>query len=92
MAVFMKSVTLLFGAALLAALAIGRGATAEEPVLHVYNWLDYIAPDTISNFEHETGSPEVNALATLFLGVVFVLVAAAFALMARQQRRHARSL
>ncbi len=32
-------------------------------------------------------SPEVNALATLFLGVVFVLVAAAFLLMARQQRR-----
>jgi putrescine transport system permease protein len=36
-------------------------------------------------------SPEVNALATVFLGVVFVLVAAAFALMARQQRRLARS-
>ena len=36
-------------------------------------------------------SPEVNALATVFLGVVFVLVAAAFALMARQQRRRPRS-
>ncbi len=36
-------------------------------------------------------SPEVNALATVFLGVVFVLVAAAFALMGRQQRRHPRS-
>lgn len=33
-------------------------------------------------------SPEVNALATLFLGVVFVLVLAAFLLLARQQRRH----
>ena len=32
-------------------------------------------------------SPEVNALATVFLGVVFVLVAAAFRLMARQQSR-----
>jgi putrescine transport system permease protein len=32
-------------------------------------------------------SPEVNALATVFLGVVFVLVAAAFLLMARQQSR-----
>src|SRR5437762_7247013 len=30
-------------------------AAAEEPVLHVYNWLDYIAPDTIANFEKETG-------------------------------------
>jgi putrescine transport system permease protein len=32
-------------------------------------------------------SPEVNALATLFLCAVFVLVAAAFVLMARQNRR-----
>ena len=32
-------------------------------------------------------SPEVNALATLFLGAVFVLVAAAFRLMARGERR-----
>jgi putrescine transport system substrate-binding protein len=30
-------------------------AAAEEPVLHVYNWSDYIAPDTIVNFEKETG-------------------------------------
>ena len=32
-------------------------------------------------------SPEVNALASLFLAVVFVLVALAFWLMARQERR-----
>ena len=32
-------------------------------------------------------SPEVNALATLFLGVVFLLVALAFRLMARHERR-----
>lgn len=32
-------------------------------------------------------SPEVNALATLFLGAVFLLVLAAFLLLARQQRR-----
>ncbi|HEX3953090.1 MAG TPA: polyamine ABC transporter substrate-binding protein [Stellaceae bacterium] len=31
------------------------GARAEEPVLHVYNWSDYIAPDTIANFTKETG-------------------------------------
>jgi len=30
-------------------------AAAEESVLHVYNWSDYIAPDTIANFEKETG-------------------------------------
>ncbi|MEX8517077.1 MAG: polyamine ABC transporter substrate-binding protein [Leptothrix sp. (in: b-proteobacteria)] len=27
----------------------------EEKVLNVYNWADYIAPDTIKNFEKETG-------------------------------------
>jgi putrescine transport system permease protein len=32
-------------------------------------------------------SPEVNALATLFLGVVFVLVALAFRVMVRQESR-----
>ncbi|HEX3863162.1 MAG TPA: polyamine ABC transporter substrate-binding protein [Stellaceae bacterium] len=30
-------------------------AGAEEPRLHIYNWSDYIAPDTIANFEKETG-------------------------------------
>lgn len=28
---------------------------AEKPVLNIYNWSDYIAPDTIANFERETG-------------------------------------
>lgn len=27
----------------------------EEKVLNIYNWSDYIAPDTIRNFEKETG-------------------------------------
>jgi putrescine transport system substrate-binding protein len=27
----------------------------EEKVLNVYNWTEYIAPDTIANFEKETG-------------------------------------
>ena len=27
----------------------------EEKVLNVYNWSDYVAPDTIANFEKETG-------------------------------------
>src|SRR5579864_8051930 len=30
-------------------------AQAEEKQLHIYNWSDYIAPDTIANFEKETG-------------------------------------
>ena len=40
---------------LLAAMLIAGAASAEEPVLHVYNWSDYIAPDTIAKFERETG-------------------------------------
>ena len=40
---------------LLAAVMLAGSAAAEEPVLHVYNWSDYIAPDTIPKFERETG-------------------------------------
>ncbi|MBX9714955.1 MAG: spermidine/putrescine ABC transporter substrate-binding protein PotF, partial [Burkholderiaceae bacterium] len=28
---------------------------AEPKVLNIYNWSDYIADDTIKNFEKETG-------------------------------------
>jgi putrescine transport system substrate-binding protein len=47
------------GAALVAAgLMVGavQGAVAqEEKVLNIYNWSDYIAEDTVKNFEKETG-------------------------------------
>ena len=33
----------------------GRQATAEKPVLHIYNWADYIGFDTIARFERSTG-------------------------------------
>ena len=42
-------VALIFAALPLVAMA------AEEKRLHVYNWSDYIAPDTIANFTKETG-------------------------------------
>ena len=39
-----------------ATLAFGASAQAEEEkILNIYNWADYIAPDTIKNFEKETG-------------------------------------
>lgn len=48
--------------ALLAALTAGAASfapalavAAEEPVLYVYNWSDYIAEDTIAKFEAQTG-------------------------------------
>ncbi|MBV7536692.1 polyamine ABC transporter substrate-binding protein [Duganella sp. sic0402] len=47
------------GAALLAAgLMVGAVQVAgaqEEKVLNIYNWSDYIAEDTVKNFEKETG-------------------------------------
>jgi putrescine transport system substrate-binding protein len=38
-----------------ALLAASPAFAQEEPVLNVYNWSDYIAEDTIANFEAETG-------------------------------------
>jgi len=36
-------------------LALASAAHAEAPELHVYNWSDYIASDTVATFEKETG-------------------------------------
>jgi len=44
----------LLSLAVLAALTVSP-ALAEETVLHVYNWSDYIAEDTIKKFEAKTG-------------------------------------
>jgi putrescine transport system substrate-binding protein len=38
-----------------AAVIAGSASAGEEPRLNVYNWSDYIAPDTIPNFEAESG-------------------------------------
>ncbi len=38
-----------------ATLGVGDGASAEERQLNIYNWADYIGPDTIKDFEQETG-------------------------------------
>jgi putrescine transport system substrate-binding protein len=41
---------------LAAAVVLAAGAArAEEPVLNVYNWSDYIGKDTVATFESETG-------------------------------------
>lgn len=44
--------TLLVGAVLSTA---NIASADEEKVLNIYNWSDYLAPDTIPNFEKETG-------------------------------------
>ena len=41
--------------ACLALFAVAAPAQQEEKILNVYNWSDYIAPDTVKNFEKETG-------------------------------------
>ncbi|MCA1939772.1 MAG: polyamine ABC transporter substrate-binding protein [Caenispirillum bisanense] len=46
--------SLVAGMAMAAGLA-GGAVAEEEKVLNVYNWSDYIAEDTIANFEKETG-------------------------------------
>src|SRR4051794_21632379 len=48
----LRPILILFAVALLWP-AIGRAT--EEKRLHVYNWSDYIAPDTIANFTRDTG-------------------------------------
>ena len=37
------------------AMAASVTASAEEKTLHVYNWSDYIAPNTVPDFQKETG-------------------------------------
>ncbi|MBW8759141.1 MAG: spermidine/putrescine ABC transporter substrate-binding protein PotF, partial [Burkholderiales bacterium] len=49
---------LLAVAASLAAVLLATAARAAAPepkVLNIYNWSDYIADDTLKNFEKETG-------------------------------------
>ena len=46
-----KSLSIALGALLIASPALAQ----EEAVVNVYNWSDYIADDTVSKFEAETG-------------------------------------
>src|ERR1022692_2232741 len=47
--------TLLSGAVSLTACGGHTGAKASDNTLNVYSWAGYIAPDTVANFERETG-------------------------------------
>lgn len=50
-----KSLILALGALTVAAPALTVPTLAQENVVNVYNWSDYIADDTIAKFEAETG-------------------------------------
>ena len=55
-----------FGKTLLAlslTAAVAGAAQADSKVLHVYNWSDYIAEDTLANFEKETYTAVTEARA-----------------------------
>ena len=43
------------GLATALALTLSTSAVAEEQVLNVYNWSDYINPEAVEQFEQETG-------------------------------------
>jgi len=45
----------LWTAVALLALGAAEATAQEEKILNVYNWSDYIADDTLANFEKETG-------------------------------------
>lgn len=56
----MKFVLIKHGLAGMAAIVLTMGlmpiaSATEQKVLNIYNWSDYIAPDTIKNFEQQTG-------------------------------------
>ena len=40
---------------LMLASGLWAGCRAAKPVLHVYNWADYVKPDLIARFEKENG-------------------------------------
>ena len=54
MAISMKSLSACLTIAVAATVGAGS-AFAQSKVLNIYNWSDYIAEDTIKNFEKETG-------------------------------------
>ena len=52
---FVRSVSTLCAASAVSLFALSPALAQEEKVLNIYNWSDYIAEDTIKNFEKETG-------------------------------------
>jgi len=54
-AALVMSVTLVTGCSRPAANTSADAATANEKILNVYNWSDYIQPSVIKDFEKETG-------------------------------------
>ncbi len=52
---FSRSVMSIIAATAVTAMTLSAARAQEEKILNIYNWSDYIAEDTIKNFEKETG-------------------------------------
>ncbi len=52
---FIRHTLAVLTACMTAAFAVPAAAQEEEKILNIYNWSDYIGPDTVANFEKETG-------------------------------------
>ena len=52
---FKKRLAGVLAAVMVTAGMVSVASADEEKILNIYNWSDYIAPDTIANFEKETG-------------------------------------
>jgi len=52
---FIRQTVAVLAACMTAAFAVPAAAQEEEKILNIYNWSDYIGPDTVANFEKETG-------------------------------------
>ena len=73
-------------------LAVAVSAQAEEKVLNLYSWADYVAPQTLQRFEQETGikvrydtfdSPEVLETKLLTGGSGYDVVVPSSSVLAR---------
>src|SRR5258707_5083086 len=51
----MRSLLSAAAVAVMVAAVPSPGSAAEEKLVNIYNWSDYIAPDTVAKFEAETG-------------------------------------
>jgi putrescine transport system substrate-binding protein len=52
---FSRSLMSIIAATAVTAMTLSAASAQEEKVLNIYNWSDYIAEDTVKNFEKETG-------------------------------------
>ena len=77
-------------------LAVAASVQAEDKVVNLYSWADYVAPETLQRFEQETGihvrydtfdAPEVLETKLLTGGSGYDVVVPSSSVLARGLRR-----